>query len=172
MAQPSPSPPGAGLPAVQRRKPPKLLMTLLVNPIMRAILRSPGHARLSGALALLTFTGRKSGRRYTIPVGYQREGDTVVIFTDSPWARNFDQPAEVTLRLAGRDVVGRAVTVRDPAAVLAKVEEYLRRNGPGSAARLGIRLASGREPARADLQAAIRGLGFVRIDLHSTDSSA
>jgi hypothetical protein len=35
----------------------------LVNPVLKAVLRSPLHRRLSKSLALLTFTGRTSGRR-------------------------------------------------------------------------------------------------------------
>jgi hypothetical protein len=36
---------------------------------MRALLRSPLHGLLSGMLMLLSYTGRKSGRTYTIPIG-------------------------------------------------------------------------------------------------------
>ncbi|MBA3948035.1 MAG: hypothetical protein H0X37_26240, partial [Herpetosiphonaceae bacterium] len=42
----------------------------IVNPMMTFILYTPLHRLLSNALMLLTFRGRKSGKRYTIPVGY------------------------------------------------------------------------------------------------------
>ena len=45
------------------------LMTRL-NPVIGAVLRSPLHPLLSHGLALLHVTGRRSGRRYWIPVGY------------------------------------------------------------------------------------------------------
>ena len=44
------------------RMPPARLFKL-VNPVLKAVLRSPLHRRLSKSLALLTFTGRTSGRR-------------------------------------------------------------------------------------------------------------
>lgn len=76
-----------------------------LNPLLRAILRSPLHFLLSRGLLLLTFTGRKSGRRFTIPVGYQEDGDgeLTVMASEAPkkqWWRNYEQrgPVEVLLR--------------------------------------------------------------------------
>jgi hypothetical protein len=46
------------------------MMNRLVNPIVRMILRSPVHRLLSGSLAVMTYTGRKSGRRHSLPVMY------------------------------------------------------------------------------------------------------
>jgi hypothetical protein len=57
-------------------EPPRLLFTLL-NPIMRGLLRTPAHGLVSGRLMLLTVTGRATGKRYTIPVGYARVGDVL-----------------------------------------------------------------------------------------------
>ena len=44
-----------------------------LNPAICAVLRSRFHWLLSRGLMLVTVTGRKSGRQYTIPVGYQFE---------------------------------------------------------------------------------------------------
>ena len=57
----------------------------IANPTVGAILRSPLHGVMSGSLLLLTFTGRRSGRRITTPVGYQREGDTLRLLTNARW---------------------------------------------------------------------------------------
>src|SRR5262249_17743027 len=43
---------------------------VVINPVIRALLRSPVHGLMSKSLMLITFTGRKSGRRYTTPVRY------------------------------------------------------------------------------------------------------
>ena len=45
-----------------------------INPFVKAVLRSPVHRLLSGSLVLLTYTGRRSGRRYTLPVMYAEQG--------------------------------------------------------------------------------------------------
>ena len=55
-------------------------------------MRSPAHRLASGRLALITYTGRKSGREYTIPVLYRDKGDEVTIGVGWPerkvWWRN------------------------------------------------------------------------------------
>ena len=50
-----------------------------VNPLLKGLLRSPLHSVVSDRLALITITGRRSGREFTFPVGYRREGDRVTI---------------------------------------------------------------------------------------------
>jgi deazaflavin-dependent oxidoreductase (nitroreductase family) len=87
-----------------------------LNPLIAAVLRSPLHGLLSWGLMLLTVTGRRSGRRYSIPVGYQRDGDTLtVLVSEAPskqWWRNYSEPGSVELRLRGRAHSGKARVVR------------------------------------------------------------
>ena len=56
----------------------------MMNKLPLFLLRSPLHGVMSKRVLLVTFTGRKSGKAYTTPVSYMREGD-IVFFTDSPW---------------------------------------------------------------------------------------
>ncbi len=76
-------------------------------------MRSPLHRLLSGRLALLTFYGRKSGRRYTTPGGYGRTDDTLLVDTESPWWRNLRGSVRVGVRLQGRDRGGTAEVITD-----------------------------------------------------------
>jgi hypothetical protein len=84
---------------------PFVVVNRVVNPVVRAVLRSPAHGLLSGHLALLTVRGRRSGRTFTFPVGYHREGDRVTIGVDWPerkrWWRNLSEAAPVEIWLAG-----------------------------------------------------------------------
>lgn len=92
-----------------------------MNTVMSTILRTPLlHRALSGMMLLITFTGRKSGKTYTTPVGYHQDGNTVIILTKRfrKWWRNFEEPAPVTLRLRGQDVTGEAVSLTDTEAML------------------------------------------------------
>jgi deazaflavin-dependent oxidoreductase (nitroreductase family) len=86
-----------------------------LNPVIAALLRSPLHPLLSPALLLLTVTGRKTGRRYAIPVGYQRDGDDLIVLVSEArhkqWWRNYYEPAPVSVRLRGRERAGRAELV-------------------------------------------------------------
>lgn len=87
----------------------------LFNPVIGALLRSPLHRLLSPGLLLLTVTGRHSGRRYAIPVGYQRDGDDLVVMVSEArrkqWWRNYYEPGPVDVRLRGQERCGRAELV-------------------------------------------------------------
>ena len=86
-----------------------------LNPLISGILRSPFHWLLSPGLLLITVTGRRSGRRYTIPVGYQRDGETLGVMVSEArrksWWRNYLEPGPVELRLRGRQLRGQAEVV-------------------------------------------------------------
>jgi len=58
-------------------------VTRAVNRFLSLLLRSPPHGVLSDGVLLLGFTGRKSGRRYTTPINYLRDGGAVLLTTDS-----------------------------------------------------------------------------------------
>jgi hypothetical protein len=88
------------------------------NPAIKLLLRSPLHRVASGRLALITVTGRRSGRAYTFPVDYHREGQIVKIGVGWPgrkvWWRNLrGEGAPVRMRLRGEDVSGHAVARGD-----------------------------------------------------------
>jgi hypothetical protein len=48
-----------------------------VNAAMKFVLRSPVHGMVSQTVLLFTFTGRKTGKVFTTPVSYSRDGDQV-----------------------------------------------------------------------------------------------
>jgi hypothetical protein len=86
-----------------------------MNGVVDAVLRSRFHWLLSRGLTLITVTGRRSGRRYTIPVGYLETADAVVVLVgdapSKPWWRNYTQPGPIEMRLRGAQRCGRAVVV-------------------------------------------------------------
>lgn len=83
-----------------------------VNPPLHLLLRSPLHPLVSRRLALITVTGRRSGREYTFPVGYRQDGDRVAIEVGWPerkrWWRNLRGGGTVRLRLRGDERTGYA----------------------------------------------------------------
>lgn len=84
-----------------------------------ALADSPRWRRLVGrGIAILTYTGRRSGRVFTIPVGYRRTGDKVTIAVNLPsaktWWRNFlGDGGPLSLRIDGVDQTGHAVAHQD-----------------------------------------------------------
>ena len=53
----------------------------LYNPIVIWLLYSPLHSLMDKSTILVTITGRKSGKKYTIPVSYIRDGDTLLVIS-------------------------------------------------------------------------------------------
>jgi hypothetical protein len=94
-----------------------LAMNRTVNPALRMVLRSPAHRLASGRLALITYTGRRSRREYTIPVLYQDKGEEVTIGVGWPdrkvWWRNLTgEGGPVRLMIRGEEIRGYGVATR------------------------------------------------------------
>jgi F420H(2)-dependent quinone reductase len=91
----------------------------LFNAPVAALANSPLLGRLVNRnIAMLTYTGRRSGRSFTIPVAYRRSGGDVIISANMPeaktWWRNFlDDGGPLTLQLDGTERGGHAVAKRD-----------------------------------------------------------
>ena len=76
------------------------------NDFMSWVLRSPLHGMLSNSMMLITVTGRKSGKKYTLPVNYYRENGCLWVLTnrDRSWWRNVQGGAPVSLLLRRQPV--------------------------------------------------------------------
>lgn len=91
----------------------------IINAPVAAVATSPRLGRLVNRnIAMLTYTGRRSGREFSIPVSYRRSGDDVIINANMPqaktWWRNFlGSGAPLTLRLGETELAGHAVAKRD-----------------------------------------------------------
>ncbi|SEF32022.1 hypothetical protein SAMN05421837_10642 [Amycolatopsis pretoriensis] len=69
-------------------------------------------------LTVVTYTGRRSGRTFSTPVGYRRAGDVVTIGVRLPdaksWWRNFTgDGGPLSLELDDTDRTGHAIARRD-----------------------------------------------------------
>ena len=97
-----------------------LAMQDLVNRVMPGMLATPLLSRAVGSrLVTLYFVGRKSGRRYTIPVAYTRDKDDLLIGTPFGWGRNLRTGEPVEIRLRGRRRQADVLVYKDEADVAA-----------------------------------------------------
>lgn len=73
------------------------------NPLIKLILRSPLHHLLDDQTALILYTGRKSGKLFTMPVNYHREGEVlrIVLLRNSNWWQNLRGGAAVKMIVKG-----------------------------------------------------------------------
>jgi hypothetical protein len=135
----------------------------LLNRLIPLILRSPLHSLLSRNLMLVTFTGRRSGRRFTIPVTYLERDEAILVFSNQRWWKNLRGGAPVTLRLRGRELSGRAEPIEDATTVAREVRAFLARKGRRAAALINLRLDPAREPTEAEIADSARGHIVVSI---------
>ncbi len=112
------------------------------NPFLINLLRSPFHWPLSIGVLIITVTGRKSGRKYTFPVGYQRDGDDLIILVSEAskknWWKNLRTPRPVEVHLRGRAFHGEAQVLDPRNAVFFERIEHTLRLVPGLARGLDI----------------------------------
>ncbi len=99
----------------------KLLMRAapIMNAPVAALANSPRFGRFIGRnITMITYTGRRSGNTFSIPVAYRRSGDEIEITPNMPdaktWWRNFvGDGAPLSLTLDGAERAGHAVAHRD-----------------------------------------------------------
>lgn len=94
------------------------------NPLVTWLLHSPLRGLMDRSTLLLTYTGRRSGRAFTLPISYAQHGDRVRLITrkGKPWLKSVAAGAPVTLWLRGQACAGWAAAVpADDAALLAAV---------------------------------------------------
>jgi deazaflavin-dependent oxidoreductase (nitroreductase family) len=134
------------------------------NDFVKFFLRTPLYVFM-GDTMLITVTGRKSGKKYTTPVGFYRDGDTLWIISsrERTWWRNVQDGADVQMRIRGKDMDGFAESILDEETVATQVIEYVR-HIPMSARALNVRVENG-EPHPGDAARLAKERMFVRIRL-------
>ena len=139
----------------------------MVNRLVRILLRTPLLSHVPGRrLITIYVVGRKTGRRYTLPVAYTREGDALLIGSPFGWIRNLRTGQQVDIRLNGKrcaadvDVVADQAGVIDAYAAMARDNHNFARFN-----QIGVDTAG--NPDQADLHAAwTAGARAVRLTPH------
>ena len=91
----------------------------LFNAPITALAASPRFgALLRRSITTITYTGRRSGRTFSIPVAFRRRGDEIDIAPNMPdaktWWRNFlGEGAPLSVTLDGVERAGHGVAHRD-----------------------------------------------------------
>ncbi len=91
------------------------LTNRVANPVLGRLLRTPAGRRLGRSLAVVRYTGTRTGSRHELVCQYARHGPTVWVLVGAAerktWWHNLRQPAEVELWLAGEHLRARAVAL-------------------------------------------------------------
>ena len=98
----------------------------VINPVIAALLRSPLHGALSSSTIVLSFKGRKSGKVYTLPVGYyELQSDSLVVIPLHRWWKNLQGNVPVTVWLKGRKYSGVANAMQGDEATVDALQQII-----------------------------------------------
>jgi hypothetical protein len=103
-------------PAVTTAHPPETMLRVM-NPAVKFLLRTPLAGGLGRQMMVLNFTGRKSGRQFSVPVSAHKIDNTLYALANAGWTANFADGAVADVLHAGATTSMRGELIRDPATV-------------------------------------------------------
>ncbi len=132
------------------------------NDFVTFFLRTPLRVFMGNTM-LITVTGCKTGRKYSTPVGFYREGNILWVISsrDRTWWRNVKKGANVSLLLKGKTINAFADAEMNEKAVEKRLLEYIHRI-PMSAKSFGIRMEN-KIPNAEDIARVAKDRLFVKI---------
>ncbi len=154
-------------PAVTISHPPTALLRA-VNPVLGFLLRTPLAGGQREQMMVLHVTGRKSGRRYSIPLTAHQLDGTLYALTSAAWKNNFRDGADAEVQHAGKLTTMHGELIRDPAAVADVARRAAASYGVKRAQRMmGLKFRDDRIPTVEEFAEAARRDHIVAIRLRS-----
>lgn len=133
------------------------------SPVVRWVLSGKSHSLMSRQLLLVSFTGRKTGRSYTTPVSYVRDGNELLIPGGGKWWKNL-AGGPVSVRLKGSWMPVSPEVITESQGMSEVLERVMVRN-PAVPIFTGIGRGQDGQPNPEDLERE-RRRGFVVVRLH------
>ena len=96
--------------------PPEALLRV-VNPALKFLLRTPLAGPARKQFMVLSFTGRKSGNQYSLPVSAHRIDNQLYALAGAAWARNFRGGRAAEVLHNGKTTKMNGELIEDPAIV-------------------------------------------------------
>jgi len=119
---------------------------------------------MSRRLILLSYTGRKTGRSYTIPVSYVEQGNALLIPGGGAWKKNLENGLAVRIWFRGKEQRANPEVIRDLDEV-EKLVAFMMAANPAVSRFIGVPKQPDGRPNREKLELAVRG-GFALVQLH------
>jgi hypothetical protein len=102
--------------AITVSHPPEAFLRV-VNPFMKLLLRTPFAGPARNQLMVVNFTGRKSGRHYSIPLSAHVIDGILYAMTGAAWKNNFRDGAAAQILHDGKTTTMRGELITDTAHV-------------------------------------------------------
>ena len=152
-------------PAVTISHPPEGLLRA-VNPAVKFLLGTPLGGSLRRQMMVLNFTGRKSGRHYSIPVSAHRLDNALYALASAGWTANFRDGANAEVLWDGKKTTMRGELIRDPATVADLSRRAAESYGAKTAQRMmGLKFRDDRVPTLEEFTEAAQRDGMRAVKL-------
>ena len=152
-------------PAVTISHPPDGLLRA-VSPAVKFLLGTPLGGSLRRQLMVLNFTGRKSGRHYSIPVSAHRLDNALYALASAGWTANFRDGANAEVLWDGKKTTMRGELIRDPATVADLSHRAAESYGAKTAQRMmGLKFRDDRVPTLEEFTEAAQRDGMRAVKL-------
>jgi hypothetical protein len=149
--------------AVTPSHPPAALLRM-VNPLIGRLLRTPLAGPLRKQMMVVNVTGRKSGRRYSIPLSAHQIDGELYALTSAPWKNNFRDGADAEVLHDGRVSAMRGALVTDPSTVAELSHRCAQSYGPKRAqSMMGLKFRDGRVPTVEEFAEAVQRERYVAV---------
>jgi hypothetical protein len=128
----------------------------VVNPLLRLLLHTPVMGTARRGFMVVSVTGRRTGRRYTIPLAAHRIDGDLYALTSAPWQHNFRDGATVRVFFDGKATTMRGTLVNGVAEIAEVYWRCAQSYGASNAQRkLAMTFRDKRIPALEDFAAAV-----------------
>lgn len=152
-------------PAVTISHPPQGILRA-VNPAVKFLLGTPLAGGLRRQMMVLNFTGRKSGRQFSIPVSAHQIDNNLYALASAGWTANFSGGANAQVLHDGKTTTMRGELIRDPATVADISHRAAESYGPARAQRMmGLKFRDNRVPTLAEFTEAATREGMRAVKL-------
>lgn len=138
------------------------------NWFMSWLLRSPFHGLISGSILSITYNGRRSGKEYSAPLNYVRDGNKlwVTSLRTQTWWRNFREEWPIRILLQGTEIEGWGVAITEQDALSEAFHDFFRLS-PSSARFFKVKLDEDGVPDQGDLERIVAERVMVKINIQN-----
>jgi hypothetical protein len=131
---------------------------------MSWLLNSPFHGLISGSILLIIYTGRRSGKEFSAPLNYVRDGNTLWLTSvrDRTWWHNFREEWPIRVLLQRVEIEGNGLAITEPEPLSQAFSEFIRL-APTYSRHFKVDLEDGGKPIQEDLERIVAERVLVRI---------
>ena len=156
-------------PAVTPSHPPSAVLRV-VNPLLRRLLGTPVMGGARKQFMVLSFTGRKTGRNYSIPVSAHTIDGYLYALAGAPWTKNFRGGHTVDVLHAGKTTTMQGELITDPVTVADLTHRAAQTYGAKQAQRvMGLKFRDDTVPTLDEFKAAVQANDLAAIRLSAGD---